>query len=485
MRPLKFPALVVVLASFATATFAIARPAQASPLWDGQMSARDTCKKALAHEESSGAMYLSRKPCDTAFLSGTPEDMRDDVASLMSPAAHATLDDLALATLMTDATVRKAHDQPWGYLARCDVGRRLGSADLLASCVEDIRRVAPQSDAMKQALSMATEHPSVGVRIFRLFLVIGLFGTLAHAGRSAWMARARRRRVSTAVASAIACLVMLTLGSRLASAQISLPGGKDGLSTLGIDDENPEASVPGPDVATKQPLQFGYLLQDLAARAESAAKKGDHAKAARYYGAIAKAAPTVAFPPRKMCLELEAAGDLSTAIQACRSAITRAGSTEADFTRFVSLVLNSKGPLPPDERQELEAVIKHLEKQPNVGAVPTMLRCEVDLRFKDLPALERCTAELLKLAPNDPKTVSLQWALAVEKRDRGTALTLVDRARSLGVNAAALAKMEQGTRAILHRQVERTALLIFAAGFVAAGLVLGRRRLGARRQPAV
>ncbi len=135
------------------------------------MSARETCKKALAREELGGAMHFSRSPCDNAFLSGMPEDMRDDVASMMSPAAHPTLDDFAIATLMTDATVRKAHDQPWGYLARCDIGRRLGSADLLASCMEDIRRVAPQSDAMKQASSMAMERPSPGVRLFRFLLV--------------------------------------------------------------------------------------------------------------------------------------------------------------------------------------------------------------------------------------------------------------------------------------------------------------------------
>ncbi|HSY38874.1 MAG TPA: hypothetical protein VLA79_05080, partial [Polyangia bacterium] len=80
---------------------------------------------------------------------------------------------------------------------------------------------------------------------------------------------------------------------------------------------------------------------------------------------------------------------------------------------------------------------------------------------------------------------SLQWALAVEKRDRTTALSLLDRARGLGVSAAALAKMEAGTQAIRRRQLERLALLIVAAVLVAAGLRLGRRRLSTRRQPAV
>jgi hypothetical protein len=483
MQPMRFGALGAVSA-FVAITLVTARLGHANSLGEAQMSAREACKKALAREEHSGAMSFSRTPCDSAFLSGMPEDMRDDVASMMSPAGHPSLDDLAIATLMTDATVRKAHDQPWGYLARCDIGRRLGSADLLASCIQDIGRVAPQSDAMKRALSMATEHPSAGVRLFRLLLALGLLGTLAHAGRARWMARSRRRR-TTAVVSLAACLVIWGLGSGVAFAQAT-PVGRDHLSDFKIDDADPEASIPGPDVATQQPLQYGYLLQDLAAKAESASKKGNHAAAARYYSAIAKAAPTVAYPPRQMCVELEADADTQKAIQACRSAITRAGSTEADYTRFVTLVVGSKGPLPADERKELEAVIKHMETETKGGAVPTTLRCEMDLRFKDIPALEACTTELAKQAPNDPRTVSLEWALAVEKRDRGAALSLLDRARDVGVSAAALARMEEGTRAIRRGQLLRLALLLVAAALAGAGVrQLGRRRLGTRRQAAV
>jgi hypothetical protein len=484
MRLVRFRALVAVSASLLAATLATAGPGHANALLESQLSAREACKNALAAEEASGAVHASRKPCDSAFLSGMPEDMRDAVAAMVSPAARPTLDDLAIATLMTDATVRKANEQPWGYLARCDIGRRLGSADLLGSCVADLRRVAPEHEALKQALAMAAEHPPLAVRLFRIFLVLGLFATLVHACRAAWSARSRRRH-GTAVASLVACLVISGLGSGVASGQVTLPEGKDHLSAFKIDDADPEAGIPGPGEATKQPLQYGYLLQDLAAKAESASKRGDHAASARYYGAIAKAAPTVAYPPREMCVELEAAGDIHKAIQACRSAITRAGSTEADYTRFVTLVLGSKEPLHADERKELEAVIQHLQQETPLDAVPTMLRCEVDLRFKDIPALEACTAELTKQAPNDPKTVSLQWALAVEKRDRGAALSLLDRARGLGVNAAALAKMEAGTRAIRSRQLQRLALLILAAVLVAAGIRLGRLWLDTRRQRTV
>jgi len=484
MRPARFGALLTTLAASIVIMLATARPGHTAPTWEGQTAPREACKKALAREESTGALYFSRKPCDAAFLGGTTEDMRDEVASLMSPAAHPSLDDLALATLMSDGTVRKGRQEPWGYLSRCDIGRRLGSADLLASCVEDIRQVAPHHEALTQALAMAAERPSIGVQSFRLLLVLGLGVTLVSA---AWtrLTRSRRRRAA-AVASLAAVLLFLTAGGGVASAQIKTLPKKDHLSALPIDDADPESSVPGPDEAVKQPLQFGYLIQDLAARAEAASKRGDHLAAARYYGALAKTGPTMAYPPRKMCVELEAAGDLPLAVQACRSAISRLASTEEDYTRFVQLVLAQKDPLPAGERKELDAVINHLAtdlKRDDV--VPTILRCEVDLRYRDVPALEACTAELAQKAPKDPKTISLQWALAVERRDHASAESLLDSARGVGMGADSLARMEAATRAMRRRQVGRFSFLAISAVVIGIGFLIGRLWIAARREPAV
>src|SRR4051812_45708366 len=64
------------------------------------------------------------------------------------------------------------------------------------------------------------------------------------------------------------------------------------LSAIGaIDEEHPERSVPTPEQALKNPLEMGYLVMDLVARAEAASQRGDHAAAVRYYAAIAKAVP--------------------------------------------------------------------------------------------------------------------------------------------------------------------------------------------------
>ena len=70
------------------------------------------------------------------------------------------------------------------------------------------------------------------------------------------------------------------------------------------------------------------------------------------------------------------------------------------------------------------------------------------MRVGDTKALESCTAELGKAAQNDPKTISYEWALAVQKRDQSGALGLIDRARQAGVSAEGLAIMEKTTLAM-------------------------------------
>ena len=464
------------MASLLLWTLVPSEVAHASPARSPAATSRDACEAALALEEAGKSTTSSRGPCHSAFLlAGQPEDLRNEVASLMSPVAHTSLDDVAISAMMADAATRQDTRLPWGYLARCDIARRMGNADTLKACLEDLVRVAPQHPATRWALDVSKERPSFWIWAFRALLFIGLVGTAAHA----IMTRLARRRAAAPVAVAVLLGIFALSGLGAGTARAVLT--KDHLSDFPIDDKNPEASVPSPDVQVKKPLEFGYFLQDVAAKAEKAAKSGNHAAAARYYGALAKAAPTVAYGPRQTCLQLEAAGDLPQAIKACRTALTGTGANAADFTRFVSLVLASKGPLAPEERTELEAVIAHLRHEAQLGALPTMLRCEVDLRFKDFPALEACTAELAKMAPQDPKTISLQWAVAVQKQDRGEALALIARARSAGMNSDGLARMERATRTMAVRRAGFLAVLLAAALGLAFALIRARREMLRRR----
>ncbi len=397
---MRFQRAVVSCASIlATTLLSLSAPerAHAAAARSAAATSREACKAALALEEAGKPTTSSLGLCHTAAVltAGQPEDVRNEVASMMSPAAHPSLDDMAVGALMADAAVRKDTRQPWGYLARCDLARRMGNADTLQGCLDDLRRVAPGDPATKWALAASADRPSFWVWALRLILLVAVAGTVAHA--TVAKLRQRRRRAAPLATAALLCAFVLSGPGAGAARAGGLP--KDHLSDFTIDDNNPEASVPSPEVQLKRPLEFGYLIQDLGAKAEKAQRAGDHAAAARYFAALAKAAPSVAYGPRKMCEELEAAGDLAQAIKACRSTIMARGATAGDFTRFVSLVLASKDPLTPEERTELETVIAHLQHEAQLGALPTMLRCEVDLRFKDFAALEACTTELETKAP--------------------------------------------------------------------------------------
>jgi hypothetical protein len=475
-----------IAALLAGACVLLARPARTHATTPRDpLGARRACEAALALE-AEGQKVDSREPCHSALvLGGQSEDLRNEAASMLAPQRIATLDDLAVASLLADAALRKDPTEPWGYLARCDIARRIGSADVLESCLRDLRRIAPQHPQTLAALAPPTQRLPAWVWLVRSLLLLGLFGTCLDAAARAWRRlRARRAAIARPVVAFVVVLgsVLGDAGLRAALADEPRRGPQGELSNFKIDDANPAASVPSLEARNKQPLQFGYFIQDLTARADAATKKGDHAAAARYYGALAKVAPDVALAPRKLCESLQAAGDLPRAVQACRTALTRGGATAGDFTRFVNLVLGQDGRLPQGEKEELEAVLAHLDGTATLGALLPVLRCEVALRFHDTPALEACTRTLGQVAPNDPKTVSFQWALAIDQRDRDAALRLIDRAKGLGMAKEGVATMERATNDMNRWRLARLALLVVAAVALILVGVGAARRLSERRR---
>jgi hypothetical protein len=412
-------------------------------------------------------------------LGGNVEDMRNQVASLMSPAAHPSLDDLALATLVADSALAKASDQPWPYLARCDIARRTGNAETLEACLKDLNRFGVNNPALKQALAFANKRSSLGIWVLRIFVMVVLFGSLGHALLSRW--RSRRGISNNAVMALLIVGAWCLLSGFFSRAVLAeYAKGKDHLSEFAIDDANPEASIPTPEQQTKSPLEFGYYIQDLLAKAEKYEKAGDQAAVVRFYSALTKATPT-AYAPSKLCGAYEAVGDYSKAIAACRTAITRKGATADDYMHFVKVVLASPDKQPALEGQELKAVMDHLAKEVQVGTQLSLLRCDVALRFNDTKALEACTAELVQSAPRDPRTVSFQWALALQKHQRWEALKMIDRARSVGMSAEGIARMEAGTRQMTNRMLMWLALSAMV-GIVAVILFrVGRAHFAANR----
>ncbi|MES1158146.1 MAG: hypothetical protein ABUL67_03500 [Haliangium ochraceum] len=450
-------------------------------------NARRACESALAADEAHPGTSTSRFVCRQAMLAGgLARDFRNEVASAMAPSARPSLDDLVMAGVAAEAAARKSANDPWGALARCDIARKLGNGPLMKACLEDLRQVSPDASAVVRATGYATEHRRPVIVLLQVLLALGLLGTLVHALLANRRTGSARVSPSTPKASVglLALAAIALLSSRSAHAE-KMPLPDAPLSTFAIDDADPEASVPTTEQQNQRPLEFGYYLQDLAGKAEKAEKKKDWAAAARFYRALTKAAPMSAVGPRRMCYALQAAGDLKNAIIACRTALTRDGSTTDDYLHFVQVVLSTTGPLSRDEHKELTAVIQHLEGHANLGAVPWMFRCEIALRFSDQDELATCTTQLSRLAPEDPKTASFQWALAMQQRDRAAAREAIAHARSTGMNAAALQKMEKATRAMTLRWMGRTAIAALAIALIIAGSIVAFRRAARNRMASV
>ena len=188
-------------------------------------------------------------------------------------------------------------------------------------------------------LAAAPPHAHWWIWALRLLLIVAPIATAVHVLRF----RARNRATRLVTTKAVAALLVFAAMSGLAaSARAELvetdghPALKnDQLSIFPIDDTNPEASVPPVEKQNEKPLQFGYYLQDLAAKVERAQQKGDTAAVIRYYRAIAKAAPRSPYGPRKLCEVLQSAGDIDGAIVACRTATVIEGTTVGDFRRLI------------------------------------------------------------------------------------------------------------------------------------------------------
>jgi len=239
-----------------------------------------------------------------------------------------------------------------------------------------------------------------------------------------------------------------------------------------INDADPESSIPDDKIKNANPLEFGYLLQDLLARAEEAKKAQDYQAVIRYYRAIAKGVPDRSKGWGKLCEAYEVVHDRDRAIKACQYAIEREGAEAGDFVRYVGLIISKPDGLTADERKELSAVLAHLEKDPSIGVTFRHLQCQVGVKEHDAAMLEACTAALEKVAPDDAKTVIFKWSLAMMKGRTDEANKLVDRARDLGVLAEAVERMQNLTTPGGRRHWAAWAVVGACAGLVLATALL-------------
>ena len=411
------------------------------------------------------------------------------VRALVEGPIPPTTTELFQALSITTAERDKAPGGVTPAAATCIIAEAIGDGVMLQQCAEELERRDPEDPETQRARdALAARCPPWRFWTGWLAITTAALATLAHA---LWR-RVRRLPGGTkrAAAAALATTLLVVLpGSAHADEPPPAPTAHVWLSKLPIDDAHPESSVPSDAEKNADPLQFGYWLQDLALKADLAAGRGDHAAAARFYGALALAVPDRAVAFVKMCEQYEALGNRDKAINSCGDALLRDGVTVDDYVHFVHLVLSKPGRLSDKETAALAAVLRHMRDDPAGRQTVDDLECEVGVRTSNVAQLEECTAALSVRAPQDPKTISYLWAMALEEGQLDEAARLVDQARAAGVPPESVDSMRQATaaRASRHRltlllALASIALLLGAAAVV--GRALGRRR-GMRREEVI
>lgn len=432
---------------------------------------------------------------------GSVRDLRATVGAIMSGERPPTSDQVVNAFSMASGAQRLLPGQPYGYAALADIARRIGDGAMLAANIESLQRYAPTHEETRRAQALEPRAHG-GLRLAAWAIVF--LGVLAAIGGAVRRRLGRRRHVFGAAGDGFGrqaltlIAVCATMGGSPtvlaahspASPAPSAAGAEpqpvpaarppEQLGSYPIDDANPSAHLPTPEEANANPIQFGYLLMDLATKAELAEKREDYAGAVKYYLALAKAVPNRSVSYGKMCRNLELMGDRDNGLWACREALGREGVRVEDYQRYVRLSLDHKGPVTAAERTEVDDIAKHLREDPATKSAADEVDCQLGARTGDVGMLATCVAALTAVAPKDPKTISYQWVLAVEKQNYDEAARLMRKATSAGLKPAGVAKMEEILRA---KKLRARMPILGAAALLALGAavaVILRRRMSPR-----
>lgn len=391
------------------------------------LAPRGICRLALAlgirtEEQRADA----RSACHNALmLGGTAEDMRNEEASLVMGTVLPSMDDLVSASFAMEGAVRTGPGQPWGDLARGDLAFRLGDREMLNDAISNLRRVSPDGDETRKLIerSSSRSRASGWTWVGRATVALLFLFTAGHALRRRW--RRRGSRAGLSLAAVLTLLILLPASAARADA--------------------------GPQAAAKlaqtgDPLVLAGLLMNLTARAEKETSRGDHAAAARDWAAVTTAVPERSYGFARLCDSLEASGHPDQAVAACRTALTRQGTTAGDYTHFVKLLLATNATLSASDRKQIDVALGQLDKEPRAALIAENVRCNVAAHEHDRAGLEACTAKLTAAAPNDRATILFALALAVDKSDRAAVGRLTDRARAAGIDEQVLANALRVTR---------------------------------------
>jgi hypothetical protein len=262
-----------------------------------------------------------------------------------------------------------------------------------------------------------------------------------------------------------------------------------------IDDADPSKHVPTVEQRNEDPLEYGYYLQDLIARAEPAFEKGDWAGAVKYFEVLGRAEPNIGVSFSRLCVAYAKLGRFDVAAANCGRAVGLPGARVMDHLRFVEYTLQKPKLLPvdvtdadaslaylrahlaelpptaaqtaadagaPAHPQTLEeAAAAYMQRNSPAAAAarakkateppappPLNLPLEIELhacqlatRLSDAKRLAACSARLRAVEADERIVLSYDWSRALVTGDEPRASALLAKAEKLGFPPAAKAAM--------------------------------------------
>jgi tetratricopeptide (TPR) repeat protein len=425
--------------------------------------------------------------CRVALTISTAMGSRAFVGALMAGTSPPKPRELVQA-VREAAGARRLQQQPFSEAAFCDIAYHIGDDAMLDLCVTALQAVAPNNFETLRWTAARRQTPA-----WPYWLGWGALGALVlFTGLHAlwqWLHRPAKSRGAAAAAAALFFVATMVGGTAQAEEEASkeTPPGEPAehwqLSTFRINFADPESQIPSAEERDKNPLQFGYFLQDLNTEAMKAERKGDWRAAVKLWRAAAKAVPDMAIGFGRACRAYQVLGEVDDALQFCARAVNREGSTVEDYLRYAELVTSRPAVLSSVEVEDLDAIVKHLREKGEQAGPAAVVECRLGVKLEDGVRLARCTEVLGKLSPQEPRTMTFQWSYAMLRQDYGEANRLVASMEKSSMNRQALAQAQEATSkasAWWRRPLTdwRYAVgLGLGLAFAVIGLLLLRRRM--------
>jgi tetratricopeptide (TPR) repeat protein len=383
--------------------------------------------------------------CLAAISGETAMDERAYVGALMSGNQLVTPKDL-LDAVREAANTRRLTGQPFSDAAFCEIAHHIGDDAMFTSCLNRLEKNAPGY--------FETARWKAARRGTPLWLYWAGWSLLAALG-GLTLVRAflhwfrnpapRARKAGTAAAVALALSAAFAHPARADEPAPPSPQPHWQLSHFSMNFDDPESRIPTVAERNANALEFGYFLQDLASEALKAERKSDYSRAVKFWRASAKAVPDEAIGFTHACRDYQILDERDNALEYCSRALNLHGVTVEDYLRFGELMVAKPTQLTELEVQDLQAAITHLQAQPNGTGPSAVIECELGVKLEDEGRLARCTSVLAKSAPNDPRTLTFQWSLAMKRRNYGEARRLLAAMAKASMAPAALAELQAAT----------------------------------------